>query len=276
MSSMSSVSPSAVRAPRPRGVAMSAGRAAAQDLTIAAASDLQVGAARRSPPATRSDTGQKADVTFGSSGNFFTQIQNGAPFDVFFSADIDYPHQLESRGARGTGQRRRVRHRADRCCGPGTTGRSTSRGGLAVLADAAVRRVAIANPEHAPYGRAAVAALRHAGCTSACSDKLVFGENISQAAQFAQSGNAEAGILALSLAIAPAHRRTRDRASRFRRLSSADSPGRGRHRGLATARTPRGAFLAVHASSRPPCDIAAVLRLRRTHAHRRSMSARPA
>jgi molybdate transport system substrate-binding protein len=73
-----------------------------------------------------------------------------------------------------------------------------------VLRDAKVRRIAIANPEHAPYGRAALAALRHAQVYDAIQSKLVLGENISQTAQFVQSGNAEAGIIALSLALAPA------------------------------------------------------------------------
>jgi molybdate transport system substrate-binding protein len=77
------------------------------------------------------------------------------------------------------------------------------RQGLAVLADARVRRIAIANPEHAPYGRAAVAALRHEQLYERVHEKFVFGENISQAAQFAQSGGADVGVLALALALAP-------------------------------------------------------------------------
>ena len=71
-------------------------------------------------------------------------------------------------------------------------------------ARSSVQKIAIANPEHAPYGRAAVDALKHAGIYDKVQSKLVFGENISQAAQFVQSGNAQAGIIALSLAISPA------------------------------------------------------------------------
>src|ERR1700733_13523113 len=127
---------------------------AAQNLRVAAASDLE-----SALPAIVSqfekDTGQRVGLTFGSSGNFYTQIENGAPFDVFLSADIDYPRRLE----------------AARQAEPGSlyeyaTGRIVLwtrndsgidvRQGLKVVTDGSVRRIAIANPEHAPYGRAAV------------------------------------------------------------------------------------------------------------------------
>jgi molybdate transport system substrate-binding protein len=176
--------------------------ASAQGLTVAAASDLQ-----SAMPAIASqfenETGQRIRVTFGSSGNFFAQIQNGAPFDVFLSADIDYPRRLEQSGKAERGSLHEY-----------ATGRLVLwtrndsgievRRGLSVLADDRVRRVAIANPEHAPYGRAAVAALRHERLHEQVQGKLVLGENISQAAQFAQSGSAEVGVLALSLALSPA------------------------------------------------------------------------
>jgi molybdate transport system substrate-binding protein len=178
--------------------------ATAQDLTIAAASDLQA-VLPQVVSQFENQTKRTVRVTFGSSGNFFTQIQNGAPFDVFFSADIDYPKQLE----------------AASLAEPGTfyayaTGKIVlwvPKGGsvdlhrgLRVLLDPRVRHIAVANPEHAPYGRAAVAALRSAGIYDSVRAKFVLGENISQAAQFVQSGNAEAGILALSLALSPAMR----------------------------------------------------------------------
>lgn len=185
---------------------LSGATAAAQTLTIAAASDLQA-ALPEIGAQFEKDTGQKVTLTFGSSGNFFTQIQNGAPFDVFLSADIDYPRRLERAGL---GERGSLYEYA--------TGRLVLwtrndsgidlRRGLAVLADPAVRRVAVANPQHAPYGRAAVAALRHEQLYDRVRDKLVLGENISQAAQFVQTGNAEAGVLALSLALAPALKST--------------------------------------------------------------------
>jgi molybdate transport system substrate-binding protein len=183
------------------GLLLACRLASAQALTVAAASDLQ-----SVLPAIVSqfekDAGQHVRLTFGSSGNFFTQIQNGAPFDVFLSADIDYPRRLEGSGEAERGSLYEY-----------ATGRLVLwtrkdsgidvRRGLMVLADVRVRRVAIANPEHAPYGRAAVAALRHERLYEQVKGKLVLGENISQAAQFAQSGSADAGVLALSLALSP-------------------------------------------------------------------------
>jgi molybdate transport system substrate-binding protein len=175
--------------------------AAAQTLTVAAASDLQV----VMPEITKrfeQETKIKVTTSFGSSGNFFAQIRNGAPYDIFFSADVDYPERLEDAGLaeRGT----LVEYATGRIVlwtrkdsgvnltvGPG------------ILASPRVRRIAIANPEHAPYGRAAVAALEHEHLYQVLQSKLVLGENVSQAAQFAQSGNAEVGILALSLALSP-------------------------------------------------------------------------
>jgi molybdate transport system substrate-binding protein len=175
--------------------------ASAQGLTVAAASDLQPAL-----PAIASqfekDSGQKVTLTFGSSGNFFTQIQNGAPFDVYLSADIAYPRRLEASGGAERGSLYQY-----------ATGRLVLwtrndsgidvRRGLAVLVDARVRRVAVANPVHAPYGRAAVAALRHEQLYDHVRPKFVLGENISQAAQFAQSGSADVGLLALALALSP-------------------------------------------------------------------------
>jgi molybdate transport system substrate-binding protein len=181
---------------------LAAGADAQTRLRIAAASDLQSVFPALTARFER-ETRHLVDVSFGSSGNFFAQIRNGAPFDLFFSADVDYPRQLESsdltvRGtlvdyARGTLV---LWSRND-------TNLDLGRG-LAILAEARVRTIAIANPEHAPYGRAAVAALRHVGVYDRVRSKFVLGENISQAAQFVQSGNADAGLIALSLALAPA------------------------------------------------------------------------
>jgi molybdate transport system substrate-binding protein len=175
--------------------------APAQSLTVAAASDLQ-SALPAIAAQFEKDTGQKVTLTFGSSGNFFAQIQNGAPFDVFLSADGTYPRRLERAGLTERGSLYEY-----------ATGRLVLwtrqdssidiRQGVTVLADARVRRIAIANPAHAPYGRAAVAALRHEGLYDQVRGKFVLGENISQAAQFAQSGSADVGLLALSLALSP-------------------------------------------------------------------------
>jgi molybdate transport system substrate-binding protein len=174
----------------------------AQSLTVAAASDLQ-----SALPAIASrfekDTGRQVRLTFGSSGNFFTQIQNGAPFDVFLSADIDYPKRLERDAQAERGSLYEYAKGRLVLWTRNDSGIDVRRG-LSVLTDARVRHIAIANPEHAPYGRAAVAVLRHEGLYERVRDRLVLGENISQAAQFAQSGNAEAGVLALSLALLPA------------------------------------------------------------------------
>jgi molybdate transport system substrate-binding protein len=176
--------------------------AMAQPLSIAAASDLQAVLPTIAASFERS-TGVKTNVSFGSSGNFLAQIKNGAPFDVFLSADIDYPRELERAGLAEPGT-----------LSPYATGSlvlwtRTGSGldvqrGLEVLVSDAVRHIAIANPEHAPYGRAAVAALRRAGLYEKVRTKLVLGENVSQAAQFVQSGNAEAGLIPLSLARASA------------------------------------------------------------------------
>jgi molybdate transport system substrate-binding protein len=176
--------------------------AAAQGLTVAAASDLQA-ALPAIAAQFEKDTGRKVSLTFGSSGNFFTQLQNGAPFDVFLSADVDYPRRLESAGLteRGTLIEYARGHivvwtRRDSAV-------DISRG-LQALTDSRVRRIAIANPEHAPYGQAAVAALKGSGIYETVKGKFVTGENISQAAQFAQSGSADVGLIALSLALTPA------------------------------------------------------------------------
>jgi molybdate transport system substrate-binding protein len=175
---------------------------AAQNLRVAAASDLE-----SALPAIVSqfekDTGQRVGLTFGSSGNFYTQIENGAPFDVFLSADIDYPRRLEVAGQAEAGSLYEYATGHLVLWTRSDSGIDLGRG-LTVLTDGRVRKIAIANPEHAPYGRAAVAALRHEGLYERVQPKLVLGENISQTAQFAQSGAAEVGVLALSLALSPA------------------------------------------------------------------------
>jgi molybdate transport system substrate-binding protein len=172
-----------------------------QEITVAAAADLQF-AMQDITARFEKDTGKKVKVVYGSSGNFFQQIQNGAPFDLFFSANLDYAMKLETSGL----------------AEPGTlyeyaTGKivlwvpSTSKvdlgTGLRILLDPAIHRIAIANPEHAPYGQAAVAAMKKDNVYDGLANKLVMGENISQAASFVLSGSADAGIIALSLALAP-------------------------------------------------------------------------
>jgi molybdate transport system substrate-binding protein len=145
-------------------------------------------------------------ITLGASGSLSTQIQHGAPFDVFLSADVDYPRRLAEAGfADGTtlqtfavGRLVLWTTRAD--LDPKDIG--------AVVKNATVRKLAIAQPKTAPYGRAAQAALEKLGLWPAAQAKLVTGENISQTAQFVDTGNADAGFVALSLLTAP---RLRDR-----------------------------------------------------------------
>jgi molybdate transport system substrate-binding protein len=151
-------------------------------------------------------TGTRITVTYGSSGNFFSQMQNGAPFDLFFSADIEYPRKLEAAGLAEPGTLYEYAVGRIVIWMPSDAKVDVAKQGWKTLLDPNVEKIAIANPEHAPYGRAAVAALQKAGVYESVKNKLVYGENISQAAQFVQSGNAQAGIVALSLAISPAMR----------------------------------------------------------------------
>jgi molybdate transport system substrate-binding protein len=175
--------------------------ASSQEINIAAASDLQF-IFKEVAGRFERESGTAVKLSFGSSGNFFSQIQNGAPFDLFFSADIEYPQKLESGGFAEPGT---LYQYARGMIVLWVANESTIdiREGLKALSDSRVKKVAIANPAHAPYGRAAVAALKNAGIYEGISEKLVFGENISQTANFVASGNADAGIIALSLAISP-------------------------------------------------------------------------
>lgn len=174
--------------------------AQAGELTIAAAADLKYAMAEIADAFRSAHPGDKVEVVYGSSGKFHTQIQNGAPFDLFFSADIAYPKELEKMGlTAGTAK-------------PYAVGRIvlwSPKPELAKLplkslpSSPAIRKFAIANPDHAPYGRRAQEALEHEGAWEAMKPKLVLGENIAHTAQFVDSGAAEAGIVALSLVKSP-------------------------------------------------------------------------
>jgi molybdate transport system substrate-binding protein len=173
----------------------------AQQLTVGAAADLQFAFHDLGAQFER-QTGIPVRVTYGSSGNFTTQIENGAPFDLFFSADVQYPQKLVSEGfAEADSLYRYADGKLVLWVRNGS--KIDLNKGLAVLADAAVRKIAIANPKHAPYGRAAVAAMKSAGVYDKVGSRLVLGENISQTAQFVQSGAADVGLVALSLAVSP-------------------------------------------------------------------------
>lgn len=178
-----------------------AGHAAAEEITVAAASDLNF-AFKDLVAEYERTTGNHVKLSLGSSGNFYSQIQNGAPFDLYFSADIGYPRKLEEAGLTVPGSL--YRYAIGRIVV--WTGYETNINvakGLDALRDPTIKKIAIANPKHAPYGRAAVAAMEHANLYDQVKDKLVLGENISQAAQFIESGACDIGIIALSLALAP-------------------------------------------------------------------------
>jgi len=180
-------------------------RAQGKEIRIAAAADLKFAMGELSGNFEK-QTGTKVNVTYGSSGNFFSQLQNGAPFDLFFSADIEYPKKLAAAGLAEPGTLYEYALGRIVIWTPADSKVDVTEEGWKALLDASVEKIAIANPEHAPYGRAAVAALQKAGIYESVKAKLVYGENISQAAQFVRSGNVQAGILAMSLAVSPAMR----------------------------------------------------------------------
>jgi molybdate transport system substrate-binding protein len=169
-------------------------------ILIAAASDLKF--ALDSIVALYQLTHQEVriDVSYGSSGKLFEQIRQSAPFDIYFSADITYPKQLAENGLTISEVQ------------PYAVGRlalwskkvNPAEKKMDWLVDPSVKKVAIANPRHAPYGRRAEEAMKYYRVYSAAAAKLVLGENISQTAQFVTTGAADIGVVALSLAVSPA------------------------------------------------------------------------
>jgi molybdate transport system substrate-binding protein len=180
---------------------LSASACLAQDLTVAAAADLQF-AMQDISTRFQKETGKKVNVIYGSSGNFFQQIQNGAPFDLFFSANLDYPKKLEA--AELTEKDSCYQYASGKIVlWVPSESKVDLNSGLKTLLDPAIKKIAVANPEHAPYGQAAIAAMQKEGVYDKVSDRLVLGENISQTASFVVSGAADAGVVALSLALSP-------------------------------------------------------------------------
>jgi molybdate transport system substrate-binding protein len=173
----------------------------AQDLTVAAAADLQF-AMQDIAGRFKNQTGKQVKVIYGSSGNFTQQLRNSAPFDLFFSANLEYPEQLKSEGLIEDGSLYPYARGKIVLWVPNSSPLDLHLGMRALL-DTSLKKIAIANPQHAPYGKAAVAAMQAEGLYEQVKDKLVFGENISQAASFVASGAADAGMVALSLAISP-------------------------------------------------------------------------
>lgn len=184
------------------GMSVTPASRAADEITIAAAADLSQCLGELDATFQKDHPGASLKVSTGSSGNFFAQIKNGAPFDVFLSADLSYPKQLADAGL--ADKQSITTYAFGRIVLWTTNEKIDPSRGLELLKDAhLIKKIAIANPDHAPYGRAAKAALEHYGLWDAVKDRIVTGENISQAAQFVQSGNADAGIIALSLIIDP-------------------------------------------------------------------------
>lgn len=190
-----------VAAPPPGAAAPAA--AAAPGLSVAASANLKLAVQELRRAFETARPGARVAVTLGASGLLLAQIQSGAPFDVFLSADREYPARLVEAGlARREDERVYALGRLVLWLPPGTRARLDGRG-LAALADPGFRHVAIANPGSAPYGRAAEAALRSAGVYPEVRAKLVLGQSVSQAAQFAASGAADAALLPLPLARDP-------------------------------------------------------------------------
>lgn len=176
--------------------------AAAQQFTVAAAADLS-NALGEVAANYEKQSGTTVRLVYGSSGALFTQIQNGAPFDVFLSADEGYPTQLVEANLAEKASYSRYAQGGLVVWVPPNSQLNVEQHGIDVLLDPSVKKIAIANPQHAPYGKAAVAALQHFDLYERVQKKLVFGENVSQAAQFVDSGNAQVGLVARSHAFAP-------------------------------------------------------------------------
>ena len=174
---------------------------AAQELTVAAAADLQF-AMQDVTARFQKETGKIVKAIYGSSGNFFQQIQNGAPFDIFFSANLDFAKKLEAAGLAEPGSYYQYARGKIVLWVPKESKLDLTLG-MKVLLDPSVKKIAVANPQHAPYGQAAVAAMEKENIYERVKDKFVLGENISQTASFVVSGAADVGIVALSLALSP-------------------------------------------------------------------------
>ncbi len=173
-----------------------------EKILVAAASDLNFAMNEICRAFEKSHPGIKVEVSYGSSGTFYAQIKQGAPYDIFFSADASYPSRLEEEGFAVKGQRQLYAIGKIVLWIPKKSALDPQKG-LNVVLEPELKKLAIANPKHAPYGRAAEESLRYYRLLDKVQGKLVFGENISQTAQFVQTGSADAGIIAMSLAVSP-------------------------------------------------------------------------
>ncbi|MFN4289956.1 MAG: molybdate ABC transporter substrate-binding protein [Permianibacter sp.] len=181
------------------GALLFAAMAHAEQITVAAAADLKFALDEIVAVFTQANPGDRVDVVYGSSGKFYAQIRQGAPYDLYFSADIAYPRGLAEAGFAASA----VKSYAFGRIVLWSAGRDASQMTLKSLLDPKLARIAIANPRHAPYGKRAEEALRAAGLWEKVAPKLVYGENIAHTAQFVQTGNAQVGIIALALAVNP-------------------------------------------------------------------------
>jgi molybdate transport system substrate-binding protein len=175
------------------------GPATAQDVGVYAAADLQLAMRSLIQAFEQENPQAHVKVTFGSSGKGYAQLASGAPHDLFFSADMDYAERLAQEGLTLTKPKP---YGLGRLVVWSLSGSQVDVSkGLDVLLAPTIKKIAIANPEHAPYGRAAKEALEKAGLWEKVKNKLVIAENISQAAHYALSGAAEVGLIALPLAL---------------------------------------------------------------------------
>ena len=179
--------------------ALGASIAIAESITIVAASSIKFAMADIVSKFNAEHRNDEVKVIYGSSGKFTAQIQNGAPFDIFFSADVDFPQMLKKEGLTSADP---VIYAFGRLVIWSSTTDATKLT-LQQLSESAIRKVAIANPEFAPYGLRAKEALKSVGMWEKLQGKLVFGENIEHTAQMVSAGAADAGIIALSLAFNP-------------------------------------------------------------------------
>lgn len=171
----------------------------AEKITVAAAADLKFAMDEIVTAFKKNNPNEELDVIYGSSGKFQTQIQQGAPYDLYFSADIGFPRELAKNGFAASAVKPYAFGRIVLWSASLDAAKMT----MSSLADPKITRIAIANPKHAPYGKRAEEALRASGLWEKLEPKLVYGENIAHTAQFVQTGNAQVGIIALSLAINP-------------------------------------------------------------------------
>ncbi len=171
-------------------------------LRVAAAADLKVAFADIVDAFQQQNPDFKIEFIYGSSGNFYAQLSNRAPFDLFLSADLDYPRRLVEQGLAAPNSEFSYAVGRLVVWVRNASPIAVEKLGIEALLDRSVRKIAIANPLHAPYGRAAEAAMKNLGIHENVKDKLVYGENIIQTAQFVESGAADIGLISHSLAAA--------------------------------------------------------------------------